>query len=306
MIEEGRLEQRQVTKRYIENQVTKRYIENKDDLIKACRTADIQKVKMMLIDQPSLVTIKGIVRAAVEGCNVELIRFLLRQGADWSDWEYDDSENYYNSSIVTACKIGLVDIVRVLIEEGADINKAEHEGETPLGIAACYKKFEVCKLLIENGANPLYKNKNGITSIHWAAQGGDVQIIRFLLPFFENISETDNYGFTPLHNAVFLRVNTEPALEFLKKGADINAVNHNGDTPLHLAAYAGAPEIVRVLIEFGANINLMNFSNNTPLDSAFAARRLLSNHNRKDKYDEVIKFLKISGGKYNILRRLFG
>jgi len=66
----------------------------------------------------------------------------------------------------------------------------------------------------------------------------------------------------------------------LEMGADPNAADGFGKTPLHHAAAAGSVEAVRLLIEYGANVNVASNSGNTPLSYAVSNRRL-----------EVVKFL---------------
>jgi ankyrin repeat protein len=62
----------------------------------------------------------------------------------------------------------------------------------------------------------------------------------------------------------------------LDLGLDINAVNDNGDTALHLAVTGrGSPDIVRFLISRGANLQAKNKRGQTPLAAAMASRKEL-------------------------------
>ena len=64
----------------------------------------------------------------------------------------------------------------------------------------------------------------------------------------------DNNGATPLHLAAY-NGHGEAVDVLLEKGADFNAKNNDGATPLHLAAYNGHGEAVRVLLEKGADFD---------------------------------------------------
>jgi len=60
---------------------------------------------------------------------------------------------------------------------------------------------------------------------------------------------------------------------FLNAGANPNAVDYLGETALHRAAFAAAPEIVSLLIAHGANVHAEDFRGKTPLDYATKADR---------------------------------
>jgi ankyrin repeat protein len=70
---------------------------------------------------------------------------------------------------------GQVEIVRFLIEQGADKNKSAHDGATPLSVATAYGHIEIDRFFVEQntaaGATPLYV----------AAQNGHIEIDRFLV-----------------------------------------------------------------------------------------------------------------------------
>lgn len=82
-----------------------------------------------------------------------------------------------------------------------------------------------------------------------------------------DINAKNTFGETPLHWAV-CDGNTAIATLLIEKGANINAKNTFGDTPLHKAAYYRRPAIATLLIEKGANINTKNTVGNTPLHRA--------------------------------------
>lgn len=110
-----------------------------------------------------------------------------------------------------------------------------------------------------------------------------------------NIHERDRMGRTPLHYAAIDRPDgtandwkeTDPArkaelhqrsVEFklanvrhlIDSGADVNATDDNGDTPLHFAATHDSAEVVKMLLDAGADVDAVNAKGETPLKRAVA------------------------------------
>jgi hypothetical protein len=75
-------------------------------------------------------------------------------------------------------------------------------------------------------------------------------------------------GDTPLHSVAGMDRATDVVRLLIAKGAEINATNNEGDTPLHLAAQWACEKNVQLLIAEGADLNLKNLAGDTPLDSA--------------------------------------
>jgi ankyrin repeat protein len=73
----------------------------------------------------------------------------------------------YTTLLAKAARKGYVEVVRVLLEQGADTEIPCIGGETPLTQAACWGFYEVVELLIQFGANVHYKTPNRWTAIRW-------------------------------------------------------------------------------------------------------------------------------------------
>jgi ankyrin repeat protein len=82
-----------------------------------------------------------------------------------------------------------------------------------------------------------------------------------------NIEAKDNEGYTPLHNAVLFG-NEDRVLTLIARGANIEAKDDDGNTPLHLAVLFGNEDRVLTLIARGANIEAKDYDGNTPLHLA--------------------------------------
>ena len=110
------------------------------------------------------------------------------------------------------------------------------QDESPLMLAALRGQLELVKKLVERDADI---NKTGWTPLHYAATGGHVPVIEYLL---------DNSAY-------------------------IDAESPNGTTPLMMAAMYGSPEAVKHLIQAGADLQVKNGAHMTALDFALKGNR---------------------------------
>jgi len=91
-----------------------------------------------------------------------------------------------------------------------------------------------------------------------------------VLELIEKGADTEarnEWGNTPLHTACCYN-NNEIVLALIEKGADIEARNNIGWTPLHIACHNGKTEIALKLIEKGADIGARSNADSTPFDWA--------------------------------------
>ena len=101
--------------------------------------------------------------ASVEG-HVEVVRVLLEVGADARARDKD-----VRSPLHEASYSGHVEVARVLLEGGADASAKDLSGESPLHQALSQGHVEVVRVLLERGANARAKNKDGLSPLHWAS-----------------------------------------------------------------------------------------------------------------------------------------
>ena len=80
-----------------------------------------------------------------------------------------------------------LNIVKCLIENGADINVKNHMGWTPLHLAAGYGYLEIVKYLIEIGADFMATNKDGSTPLDVAIHQNRTDVIAFLETYINNM-----------------------------------------------------------------------------------------------------------------------
>ena len=101
-----------------------------------------------------------------------------------------------------ASEWGRVDVVRALVQGGADIDKAKEDGYTPLYVASWKGHVDVVRALMEGGADIGKADEEyGRTPLHIASEYGEVEVARALMEGGADITKATNAGSTPLQIA---------------------------------------------------------------------------------------------------------
>lgn len=157
--------------------------------------------------------------------NLDMIRLLLDAGADLNLYVF----------LNTAVKLGNIDIVNELLRYGADPNKKDMFGESPLfSLQKTHvNRVEIAKRLIAAGADIDQRYPyDGKSLLH--ALVDDYDMVKFLLDLGMNPNDKDNDGRTPLMYAITWKVSPDTGIVrlLIDYGADPNIPNNNGETPL--------------------------------------------------------------------------
>lgn len=200
-----------------------------------------------------------------------------------------------NTPLVTAIMTSQLDIVRLLLENGADANEKVHT-LPPLCHAACQEKHEVemMSLLLEHGAIlTAISGKASKNALHWAVSEGRNDSAEFLLSKGMDIEKTCPQERTPLLLTAE-KGHKETAELLLKHGANINAKSFNGGTGLMWSCSHNHADMIEYWIEKGHGINERDNNGNTAL--------LLAAH---FGHTEVVKKLLDHGADLTILNSEF-
>ena len=177
----------------------------------------------------------------------------------------------YDEKLLYACSRGRLELARLLLTAGVDVNAKDTFGWTPLHQAAWEGHTDVVPLLPAAGAEVDAKNESGSTPLHLAAAQGHTDVARLLLAAGADVDAKNTNGSTPLHRAAY-QGHTEAVRLLPEAGADVDAKDKDGLTPLHRAAGRAAgrenPDVVRLLLEAGADANGTSRWKLTPLDFA--------------------------------------
>ncbi|OLP08426.1 ankyrin repeat domain-containing protein [Rhodoferax antarcticus] len=172
-----------------------------------------------------------------------------------------------------AVYVGDVDICRLLIEHGADVNSG-----TPLITAAHQGHESVCELLIAKGADPNRYAHDGCLALTQAAWRGYAKICALLISGGADTNQIDKFvGSFPLLNATYEQSDDgegsfETCTVLLNAGANIDQADSSGLTTLMDVAKRGNIETCCLLLTRGAGIDLLNSAGETAIDLAMSAR----------------------------------
>jgi uncharacterized protein len=151
--------------------------------------------------------------------------------------------------IYDACALGKLEGVgSILAQNPSIIDENCDSGFTPLGLACYFAHENIVKFLVEKGADVNIQSKNGynIFPIHSAALANNLNIVQILLSAGAYPNVCQKTGLTALHTAAQLG-NIELIISLLEQGADITLKTDEGKIPADLAAEKGFHEIADIL-----------------------------------------------------------
>lgn len=129
--------------------------------------------------------------------------------------------------------------------------------------AAISKDWGVVEKLIRLGENP-NRQHDYTTVLQYAARDLNVEAVRMLIANGADVNARNKKGLTPLHVAV-MKGALDVVVELLQNGANVDAQDSDGYTPLHYAVIAKSIKTVQVLLKHKANADLSNSTGRTPL-----------------------------------------
>ena len=226
---------------------------------------------------------------AVQNGHFELAIALVDAGADPNDrrtgftplhtltWvRRPDSSDASEPAPVGSGRLTSLQFVREIVKRGANVNlrldkgapkvpnsstRVGTEGATAMLLAADRSDVPLMRLLVELGADPLVPNFNNTTPLMMAAGLGTTE---------------------PLEEAGEEPEAVEAVKMLLDLGADVNAVDNNGDTAMNGAAYNNYPLVVKLLAERGADPQIWKQANKQGVTPLFAAEGHIGRLGRPD------------------------
>jgi ankyrin repeat protein len=225
-------------------------------------------VEVLATENPQDVNSRGFdfdetpLHVASENGHVDVVRLLIEHGADIAAQGRDRNTPLHEASIN-----GHVDVARLLIEHGADIAARSVLESSPLHEASEGGHVGVVRLLIEHGAGAAAQGWLGRTPLHLASNCGHVDVARLLIEHGAYPVAQNKHGTTPLHEAS-KNGYVDVARLLIEHSADPAAQDKYGATPLHEASKSGHVDVARLLIEHSADAAAQNTYGATPLHEA--------------------------------------
>lgn len=232
------------------------------EMIAHLSTTDIQKA----MNRQSSVGWTALLIACNRG-HMDLVNTLLANHA-----RVDVFDNEGRSALHLAAEHGYLQVCDALITNKAFINSKSRNGRTALHLAAMNGYTELVKFLIRDHAavvDILTLRKQ--TPLHLAAASGQMNVCKLLLELGANIDATDDVGQKPIHVAAQNNY-SEVAKLFLQQHPNlVMATSKDGNTCAHIAAMQGSVKVIEELMKFDRNgvISTRNkLTDSTPLQLA--------------------------------------
>ena len=223
----------------------------------------------------------------------KIVKLLIDNGADVNA----KTENG-NTALMYACEnSNSVEVVKFLIDNGADVNLKNNGGMTAL-MSASDVSHELIELLIKSGARVNEVDDNGKSALMYAIiSSSDIEVVKFLIDNGANVNLKSNDGETALMNA-YIRGNKELVELLINSGADANLISNlkdnYGRAKLMEASEIGNKEAVELLIKSGVGVNEVDDNGKSALMYA-CEKHIISSSDI-----EVVKFLIDNGADVNI------
>ncbi|XP_069950590.1 protein shank isoform X2 [Cherax quadricarinatus] len=192
-----------------------------------------------------------------------------------------------------------------IVNGGALLDYRTRDGVTAMHRAVQANNFEAVKTLLDLGASPNYRDARGLTPLYYSViHATDPLLCEALLHDYAVIGASDNQGWQETHQACRNKM-VQHLEHLLFYGADMNAQNASGNTPLHVCAVNNLEDCARVLLFRGCNKNAINYANQTPYQVAVIAGNMeLAEVIKNHSIDDVVSFKEPP--KYNPNRRISG
>ncbi|CAG0903091.1 unnamed protein product, partial [Cyprideis torosa] len=227
--------------------------------------------------------------SATMGNRPSVVEVLIAHGAD-----PNINNEFKSTPLHQARSAGAAEL---LIQKGAEVNTKNTFGETPLFFATWGNRHSVVEVLLAHGADPNIANHYGTSPLHQARSAGTAEL---LIAKRAEVNAQDERGKTPLfvatdwnrHSVVEVLLangadpniaseversplhqaeSAETAELLIQKGAEVNAKDRRGKTPLFVAIENNRHSVVEVLLANGADPNIASEDERSPLHQAESA-----------------------------------
>eukprot|EP00051_Salpingoeca_urceolata_P027394 m.481310 g.481310 ORF g.481310 m.481310 type:complete len:763 (+) comp22128_c0_seq1:441-2729(+) len=177
-------------------------------------------------------------------------------------------QHVMESPLLHSIESGDVSSVHQMALTSQALHEHDSEGRTPLLLACLHGQLQIVQLLTSCDPTVLKQNdfdpQRGGSAIHYAAWGGHLDIIDWLLQQGCGLGEVDLVGNTPLLYAVY-GGHTDVVKALLSRGRSLHEVNNKGHTAIIQASCGGHQKLVEWLLDHGASLNERDDVGNTAL-----------------------------------------
>ncbi|XP_059139286.1 ankyrin-2-like [Physella acuta] len=205
------------------------------------------------------VLLVGAKMEAVSCCHIEIVKLLVSSGADVNLVDEDGS-----SLLIKAVLSKQMKIVNFLIEKKVNIDQADDSRSTALHYACRSNNLEIVKLIVNAGAKVEGYNNESYTPFSEACKISQIDMMELLIKAGSDINCVDKYQRTPLMNSIIER-NLATTQFLLEHGADISKVDIDGMTALTWAAKTNNEQVFNLLLDLKPEVNCVDLKQMTAL-----------------------------------------
>ncbi|XP_076464084.1 poly [ADP-ribose] polymerase tankyrase-like isoform X2 [Babylonia areolata] len=253
----------------------KKNLNDETPIIMAARNKSADKIRLLAEKgaNPNVVFSRSVNQAvtpclylAMERSCLSLVKLFLKYGADPKAVVSDSHQTLMHFLVQDRTAEGeVIEMLKTLLDKGLSVNDKDSTDTTPLFMAVSCNKGDANdstvleEFLLEHRGDIFVKNKHGYMPIHAVFQscGQDpIELLSLLTSAMKDqkVDEPNNMGNTPLHMAASAGA-TICCMHLLQRGAQINRKNNSGNTPLTLAVRNGKDSCAIMLLQQGASVD---------------------------------------------------
>lgn len=225
------------------------------------------KVRLSLRKRPSIPQTMPPLHAAIKENNIQLIRTLLTQNADVNEF----FKGYAPIHLLFS-GFGSFEILKLLLEAGADVKAVSKWSKTPLHLFSAsspQKDLKLAKFLLEKGADVNAQDVEGNTPLHYASLTNWIELVKLFLNYNADVNVVNNYGENSFLS-VFMWISDSSYFDLGKilvdHGLSVQC-NKVGKTPVHRLELMKDLISLKYFYKIGIDFNALDLEGRTALMS---------------------------------------
>ena len=213
------------------------------------------------IDQVTIGDMNSIMSASQGTGSCETVRWLVGQGVDVN---HSDKDGF--TAVHYAAEKDNLDVLKLLHNSGANIHQVNRNGiislmSASLGTGSC----DTVRWLLEQGVDVNHSNKDGFTAVHYAAEKGNLDVLKLLHSKRANITQVSSEGINAIMSVSLSNGDCVTAKWLIDHGLEKSQCTNNGVTAIHFAARMNHISLLKLLKQHSFDINSLDVQKNDAL-----------------------------------------